>query len=64
MQRADEAFVVLSADDWEREQETLHVLQSQNLMGELTGGFSCIHRPTAFDDAGDSASRTVARCGA
>ncbi|EDZ65501.1 hypothetical protein NOC27_2181 [Nitrosococcus oceani AFC27] len=26
--RASEAFIVLSADDWEREQETLHVLQS------------------------------------
>ncbi|MGQ7249902.1 type II toxin-antitoxin system Phd/YefM family antitoxin [Halomonas sp. V046] len=30
--REGEAFVVMSADDWEREQETLHVLQSKNLM--------------------------------
>jgi antitoxin YefM len=33
--RAGEDFVVLSADDWEREQETLHVLQSQNLMQQI-----------------------------
>lgn len=29
---ASEDFVVMSADDWEREQETLHVLQSNSLM--------------------------------
>lgn len=34
--RAGEAFVVVSADDWEREQETLHVLQSTNLMQQIT----------------------------
>ena len=33
--RAGEAFVVMSADDWEREQETLHVLQSKNLMQQI-----------------------------
>jgi len=29
-------FVVISAVDWEREQETLHVLQSQDLMQQIT----------------------------
>ena len=29
--RAGDAFVVVSADDWEREQETLHVLQSKGI---------------------------------
>ncbi|MGY0590906.1 MAG: type II toxin-antitoxin system Phd/YefM family antitoxin, partial [Paraglaciecola chathamensis] len=33
--RAGEAFIVMSADDWEREQETLHVLQSSNLMQQI-----------------------------
>jgi len=33
--RAGEAFVVMSADDWEREQETLHVLQNSNLMQQI-----------------------------
>lgn len=33
--RAGEAFVVVSADDWERDQETLHVLQSRDLMRQI-----------------------------
>ena len=33
--RAGEAFIVMSAGDWEREQETLHVLQSSNLMQQI-----------------------------
>lgn len=33
--RAGEAFVVMSADDWEREQETLHVLQNSSLMKQI-----------------------------
>ncbi len=33
--RAGEDFVVVSAEDWEREQETLHVLQSSDLMRQL-----------------------------
>ena len=33
--RAGEAFVVMSADDWEREQETLYVLQNSNLMQQI-----------------------------
>jgi antitoxin YefM len=33
--RAGEDFVVVSAEDWEREQETLHVLQSNDLMQQI-----------------------------
>ncbi|KKL00372.1 type II toxin-antitoxin system Phd/YefM family antitoxin [Rheinheimera mesophila] len=33
--RAGEAFVVISADDWEREQETLYVLQNNSLMAQI-----------------------------
>ena len=33
--RAGDAFVVISADDWEREQETLYILQNQNLMQQI-----------------------------
>jgi antitoxin YefM len=29
------AFVVVSADDWESEQETLYVLQNQSLMQQI-----------------------------
>lgn len=34
--RAGEAFVVVSADDWEREQETLYVLQNSSLMTQIS----------------------------
>lgn len=33
--RSGQDFVVISAEDWEREQETLYVLQSSNLMQQL-----------------------------
>ena len=33
--RSGEDFVVMSADDWEREQETLYVLQNQSLMKQI-----------------------------
>ncbi|MFT5692604.1 MAG: antitoxin YefM [Oceanicoccus sp.] len=33
--RAGEDFVVMSAADWEREQETLHILQSSSLMKQI-----------------------------
>src|SRR5690606_357963 len=50
--RAGEAFVVISADDWEREQETLHVLQSNNLMQQIADSLQTHsrgqgYRPTA-----------------
>lgn len=34
--RAGEDFVVISADDWEREQETLYVLQNTSLMKQIS----------------------------
>jgi antitoxin YefM len=33
--RAGDAFIVMSADDWEREQETLYVLQNNSLMQQI-----------------------------
>lgn len=33
--RAGEDFIVISAADWEREQETLYVLQNSSLMQQL-----------------------------
>lgn len=38
--RAGEAFVVVSADDWEREQETLYVLQNNSLMTQITNSLT------------------------
>ena len=34
--RSGEDFVVVSADDWEREQETLYILQNTHLMKQIT----------------------------
>ena len=34
--RGGEDFVVISAEDWEREQETLYVLQNSALMAQIT----------------------------
>ena len=33
--RTGDDFVVMSADDWEREQETLYVLQNTSLMKQI-----------------------------
>ena len=33
--RAGEDFIVMSAEDWEREQETLYVLQNIDLMQQI-----------------------------
>ena len=33
--RTGDAFVVIGADDWEREQETLYVLQNKQLMQQI-----------------------------
>ena len=33
--RSGEDFVVMSADDWEREQETLYILQNNDLMKQI-----------------------------
>ncbi len=33
--RSGEDFVVVSADDWDREQETLYVLQNEGLMKQI-----------------------------
>jgi len=38
--RSGADFVVLSADDWEREQETLHVLQNTELMRQISDSMS------------------------
>lgn len=33
--RSGDDFIVMSADDWEREQETLYVLQNNDLMKQI-----------------------------
>ena len=38
--RAGEDFVIMSAEDWEREQESLYVLQNSELMRQISGSLS------------------------
>ena len=38
--RNGEDFVVLSADDWSREQETLYVLQNNDLMKQIAASMA------------------------
>ncbi len=33
-------FIVISAEDWEREQETLYVLQNNSLMQQIVGSYA------------------------
>jgi antitoxin YefM len=49
--RSGEDFIVVSADDWEREQETLLVLQNKSLMKQIEASLqshdqSSGYRPT------------------
>lgn len=46
--RAGEDFVVLSADDWEREQETLYVLQNSELMKQLAASMETHSSETGY----------------
>ena len=52
--RSGQDFVVVSAEDWEREQETLYVLQNKSLMEQIerslkTHGEGSGYRPTQED---------------
>jgi len=38
--RSGEDFVVVSADDWEREQETLYVLQNKSLIKQINSSLT------------------------
>ena len=51
--RSGEDFVVMSAEDWEREQETLYVLQNQNLMRQLTDSMQTHEQDRGFRPAPD-----------
>lgn len=46
--RAGEAFVIMSADDWEREQETLYVLQNSSLMNQIADSLATHNSKTGY----------------
>nr|WP_298056485.1 type II toxin-antitoxin system Phd/YefM family antitoxin [uncultured Halomonas sp.] len=51
--RAGEAFIVMSADDWEQEQETLHVLQNKNLMQQIADSLETHTREKGYQPTGE-----------
>ena len=42
--RNGQNFVVLSAEDWEREQETLYILQNNSLMKQIAASHKTHHK--------------------
>jgi antitoxin YefM len=46
--RSGEDFVVISADDWEREQETLYVLQNKSLMKQIAASLNSHGKGTGY----------------
>lgn len=51
--RSGEDFVVVSADDWERDQETLFVLQNKNLMKQIAASLQSHNRGSGYKPAHD-----------
>lgn len=46
--RNGEDFIVISVDDWEREQETLYVLQNQALMQQIAASLQTHQQETGY----------------
>jgi len=46
--RGGDDFVVLSAEDWEREQETLYVLQNPSLMEQIERSLATHRQGTGY----------------
>ena len=51
--RAGEDFMVVSAEDWAREQETLHVLQNGDLMRQIAASLASHERGTGYRPSED-----------
>ena len=51
--RAGEDFIVVSADDWEREQESLYVLQNSDLMQQIADSLNTHTNETGYRPTDD-----------
>ncbi len=51
--RSGEDFVVVSADDWEREQETLYVLQNKSLMKQIGDSLQSYNQGSGYTPTQD-----------
>lgn len=46
--RSGDDFIVMSVDDWEREQETLHILQNNSLLQQISDSFETHKARTGY----------------
>lgn len=46
--RSGDDFVVLSAEDWEREQESLYILQNSDLMRQISASLATHSQSTGY----------------
>ena len=46
--RGGEAFIVMSEEDWERERESLYVLQNTDLMKQIANSLATYTQGTAY----------------
>jgi antitoxin YefM len=51
--RTGDDFVVLSADDWERDQETLYVLQNNSLMKQIANSMETHNKLAGYQPTKD-----------
>ena len=51
--RAGKDFVVISAEDWEREQETLYVLQNNSLMEQIAESLATYKSGKGYEPSKD-----------
>jgi antitoxin YefM len=51
--RAGEDFIVMSAEDWERDQETLYVLQNSDLMQQIAKSVGTHGQRTGYEPTED-----------
>ena len=51
--RTGDDFVVLSADDWERDQETLYVLQNNSLMKQIANSMKTHNEQVGYQPTKD-----------
>lgn len=46
--RSGKDFIVISAEDWEREQETLYVLRNQSLMSQIAESLVTVEKNSGY----------------
>ena len=51
--RSGEDFVIISADDWDREQETLYVLQNNSLMKQIANALQTHNKQSGYKPTTD-----------